>query len=130
MGDAVREVAVTRSAGGTPGRGQAAEIGYDVVIGGQRYGVTLVDPVRRLTGGPGLEATEGPQEVRAIMPGRVAALLAREGDEVRAGQGVVVVEAMKMENEMPAPKSGRVTRIGVSPGQTVEAGAVLFVVES
>src|SRR2546425_818091 len=71
---------------------------------------------------------EGPVEVRAIMPGRIAAVLAREGQEVKAGQGVVVVEAMKMENELPAPRDGRVTRIRVRPGETVEAGTALFTV--
>ncbi|HYS77784.1 MAG TPA: acetyl-CoA carboxylase biotin carboxyl carrier protein subunit, partial [Candidatus Dormibacteraeota bacterium] len=59
----------------------------------------------------------------------IVALLAREGQEVTAGQGVVVVEAMKMENELPAPKGGRVTRIRVRPGDTVEAGAGLFTVD-
>ena len=72
---------------------------------------------------------EGPIEVRSIMPGKIAALLVGEGQAVRSGQGVIVVEAMKMENELLAPKDGRVTRIRVRPGDTVEAGAALFTVE-
>ena len=67
--------------------------------------------------------------MRAIMPGRITTLLVKEGQEVRSGQGVLVVEAMKMENELLAPKEGRVTRIRVRPGETVEAGAGLFTVE-
>ncbi|MBI1952023.1 MAG: acetyl-CoA carboxylase biotin carboxyl carrier protein subunit [Acidobacteria bacterium] len=63
------------------------------------------------------------------MPGKIAALLAPEGGQVREGQGVVVVEAMKMENEIPAPKGGRLARLHVQPGDTVEAGAALFTVE-
>ena len=73
--------------------------------------------------------SEGPVEVRAVMPGKIAALLAKEGQEVKTGQGVLVVEAMKMENELPSPKDGRVGRIRVRAGETVETGAVLFVVE-
>ena len=73
--------------------------------------------------------THGPMEVRSIMPGRIAALLVAEGQEVKAGQGLVVVEAMKMENEIPSPKSGRVGRVRVRPGEVVEAGAVLLSVE-
>jgi biotin carboxyl carrier protein len=63
------------------------------------------------------------------MPGKVVRVLARDGDKVEAGQGVVVVEAMKMENELAAPRAGRVRKLVVEPGQSVEAGAVLAVIE-
>ena len=126
----MREAAVVREAGpgGGNGRGGASgETPYGVVLGGRHYAVRLLDPLKRAAAPR--PAQEGPVEVRAIMPGKIAALLAREGGQVREGQGVVVVEAMKMENEIPAPKNGRLTRVRVQPGDTVEAGAALFTVE-
>ena len=128
----IREAAVAREGGvaargnGRPAPGGRGEWG--VVLAGRPYSVTLLDPQRR-RGAPGPPVLEGPVEVRAIMPGRITTLLVKEGQEVRSGQGVLVVEAMKMENELLAPKDGRVTRIRVRPGETVEAGAALFTVE-
>ena len=66
------------------------------------------------------------EEVTAYMPGRVASILVAEGDEVKEGQGILVLEAMKMENEIQAPHDAKVSRIAVEEGETVEAGAVLF----
>jgi biotin carboxyl carrier protein len=63
------------------------------------------------------------------MPGRVVRLLVEVGDEVAEGQGMVVIEAMKMQNELKSPKAGRVVRIGVGVGDTVGSGDVLVVVE-
>jgi biotin carboxyl carrier protein len=63
------------------------------------------------------------------MPGRVVRLLVGVGDEVTEGQGVVVIEAMKMQNELKSPKAGRVVRVGVAVGDTVGSGNVLVVVE-
>lgn len=73
--------------------------------------------------------SHGEQPVVAPMPGRVVRVLVAPGDEVAARQGVVVVEAMKMENELRAPKKGRVKDVSVSPGTSVEAGRVLVVIE-
>lgn len=70
----------------------------------------------------------GSQEVTAYMPGRVVAVLVKEGDTVEEGQGVVVLEAMKMENEILAERSGVISRILVEPGQNVEGGDPLFVI--
>ncbi len=72
---------------------------------------------------------EGRQTVTAPMPGRIVRVLVRAGDEVREGQGLVVVEAMKMENEMKSPKDGKVVEVLVSEGQAVEGNAKLCVVE-
>jgi biotin carboxyl carrier protein len=72
---------------------------------------------------------DGEQSVTAPMPGRVVRVLVQAGDEVQAKQGVVVVEAMKMENELRSPKAGRIKEVHVSPGMSVEAGRVLLVVE-
>jgi biotin carboxyl carrier protein len=71
----------------------------------------------------------GEQRVIAPMPGRVVRLLVSRGDEVTARQGVVVVEAMKMENELRSPKAGRVKEVAVAAGASVEAGRVLVVIE-
>lgn len=69
------------------------------------------------------------QTVKAYMPGRVVTLLAAEGQEVTAGQGILVLEAMKMENEIRAEHDGTVTKIHVEPGQAVDTGNPLFELE-
>ncbi|HZN54533.1 MAG TPA: biotin/lipoyl-containing protein [Candidatus Polarisedimenticolaceae bacterium] len=76
-----------------------------------------------------LRRRDGPERIDSIMPGKVVRVLVEAGDEVRAGQGIVVIEAMKMENEVAAPRGGRVKEIAVAPGETVEAGAKLVVLE-
>jgi biotin carboxyl carrier protein len=73
--------------------------------------------------------TSGEQRVLAPMPGRVVRLLVMPGDEVTAGQGLVVVEAMKMENELTSPKAGRVKAIDVGEGASIESGRLLVVIE-
>ena len=75
----------------------------------------------------GAEA-EGPQHVVAPMPGKIVRALVKAGDSVEAGQGLLVVEAMKMQNEIRSPKSGTVERVVVVEGQAVNAGEVLCVV--
>ena len=76
-------------------------------------------------------STHGQGEVAIVapMPGRVVRVLAAIGDEVAARQGVVVVEAMKMENELRAPRAGRLKEVSVEAGTSVEAGRVLAVIE-
>lgn len=71
----------------------------------------------------------GPQRILAPMPGKVVRVLVKAGDEVKARQGLVVVEAMKMENELRAARDGRVRDVAVTEGQSVDAGAVLLIVE-
>jgi acetyl/propionyl-CoA carboxylase alpha subunit len=103
--------------------------GDGVVIGGRRYGFEVEDP-RSLRGRRGAGGgAEGPRPVKAPMPGRVVRLLVGVGDEVEEGQGVVVIEAMKMQNELKSPKAGRVVRVGAAVGDTVGSGDVLVVVE-
>jgi biotin carboxyl carrier protein len=99
---------------------------WDVSVGGRIYAVHLADPLRP-AGGVDAAATDGPAEIRAVMPGKVVAVLVVEGREVQAGEGLVVVEAMKMENEITAPRAGRVTSVRVQPGEPVEAGVILVV---
>jgi len=72
---------------------------------------------------------DGPVNLKASMPGRVVRVLVEEGDAVAAHQGVLVIEAMKMQNELKSPKQGRVVEVRVSPGDTVAAGDILAVIE-
>ena len=71
----------------------------------------------------------GPVNVKASMPGRVVRILAQLGESVDAHQGVVVIEAMKMQNELKSPKAGRVAELRVTPGDTVSSGDILAVIE-
>lgn len=89
----------------------------------------LVDARRFRRGGGGPVAAAGEHRVLAPMPGRVLRVLVKAGDTVTARQGLVVVEAMKMENEITSPKDGRVKDVAVSDGQSVEVGRLLVVVE-
>ena len=98
---------------------QLPHVDVAVVVDGQRHG-------RRGAGGP---SGAGVQRVTAPMPGRVVRVLVAVGDEVTHRQGLVVVEAMKMENELGAPKAGRITEIAVVEGVSVEAGRLLIVIE-
>jgi acetyl/propionyl-CoA carboxylase alpha subunit len=103
--------------------------GDAVLIGGRRFGFEVEDP-RSLRGRRGAgEGAAGPRAVKAPMPGRVVRVLVSEGDEVTEQQGVVVIEAMKMQNELKSPKAGRVARVAVAVDTTVGAGEVLVVVE-
>jgi biotin carboxyl carrier protein len=73
----------------------------------------------------GAMEAEGRQQIAAPMPGKVVRVLANAGDSVEAGQGLLVVEAMKMQNEIRSPKSGKVEKILVKEGQAVNAGEIL-----
>lgn len=91
--------------------------------------VTLIDPKRlRGSGGSGGSA-DGLAEIKTMMPGKVVRLIANVGDAVEKGEAVLVVEAMKMQNDLKAPKNGIVKEIRVQEGATVSAGDVLAIVE-
>jgi biotin carboxyl carrier protein len=100
--------------------------GYHVRHGAAGQLVTFFDPSRQ---GRERQHEAGPEKVISAMPGKVVRILVSEGDEVEAGQGVAVVEAMKMENEITAGKAGRVRSIDAQPGQSVEGGGLLLVIE-
>jgi glutaconyl-CoA/methylmalonyl-CoA decarboxylase subunit gamma len=92
--------------------------------------VEVADPLTYLASqGAGAKGGKRRRRVNAYMPGRVVALLAEEGQEVAAGQGVLVLEAMKMENEILAEHAGRIGKIFVEAGQAVEMGNPLFELE-
>lgn len=117
---ASREIQVAPA--GTPGEVLVSLDGRSVtaVVNGRRE--------RRGAADGGAHA-RGEQRVVAPMPGRVVRLLVAIGDEVVARQPIVVVEAMKMENELRAPKAGRIKEIAVAAGDSVEAGRMLVLVE-
>ena len=102
---------------------------FDVVVGSSYYSITLIDP-KRLRGAANAGAhADGVARMAAPMPGKVVRVLASVGDQVEAGAGIVVVEAMKMQNEMKSPKAGRVVAMNVEVGATVNGGEVLAVIE-
>jgi biotin carboxyl carrier protein len=92
--------------------------------------VEVADPLAHLAAqGTGAKGGRRRQRVTAYMPGRVVAVLVAEGDAVQAGQGILVLEAMKMQNEILAEHDGTLTRLLVQPGQSVDGGDPLFELE-
>ncbi|MEA2654427.1 MAG: hypothetical protein QOI37_1654 [Chloroflexota bacterium] len=111
-------------------RGRTA---VEVIVAGWQFELEVEDAGlaqlrERATGGRDAATHHGPTEVRAIIPGRVVSVVVVVGDEVTAGQRLLAVEAMKMENELRAPRDGTVERVTVSVGQTVELGDALVVI--
>ncbi|MGI9105494.1 MAG: biotin/lipoyl-containing protein [Pyrinomonadaceae bacterium] len=101
----------------------------EVQVGAEIYQVALIDP-KRLRGARGAGAQAGGRVlVKASMPGKVVRLLIEAGAQVEAGDGLIIVEAMKMQNELKSPKSGTIVEIHAETGATVKAGDVLVVVE-
>ena len=95
---------------------------------GREYKIAIRDPREWKRNRGGATEAEGRQQVTAPMPGKVVRILVATGDQVQAGQGLMVVEAMKMQNEIRTPKSGKIERLSVTEGQTVNAGEVVAVV--
>lgn len=103
----------------------------EVWIGDEIFQVTLVDPkrLRGARGAAGEGASGGRAQIKASMPGKVVRVLVAVGAAVEAGDALVVVEAMKMQNELKSPKSGTVVEVRAETGATVNAGDVLVIVE-
>ncbi len=97
-------------------------------VGSVRYAAEVRDP-RSLRGRVRAADEHGPKKLTAPMPGKVVRILANQGTEIEAGAGVLVVEAMKMQNEVKSPKKGTVQKILVNEGAAVNAGDVLAIVE-
>jgi pyruvate carboxylase subunit B len=108
----------------------AKEGQWDLAVRGHRLNVSVVDErtraIREMTGTVDESAEK---TLTAPMPGLVVRIEVEVGDRVAAGQGIVIVEAMKMENELKAPADGVVASVAVAPGQTVEKGALLLTLE-
>jgi biotin carboxyl carrier protein len=100
----------------------------EVWAGQHRYLISQAD-ARDSAGKRKGAAAVGPQEIRAQMPGKVIGILVAPGQHVEAGQGLIIVEAMKMQNEMRSPKDGVVSKIKAVAGATVAQGEVLMTVE-
>ena len=133
-----REIAVDfvrlgENAGSLLIAGKSFEIRRDadgsIFVGARRYEVFMQDP-RSWRGRQQRESKHaGPQKLKASMPGKIVRILAHEGDDIQAGQGVVVVEAMKMQNEIRSPRAGKVQKVLVREGTNVNPGEVLAIVE-
>ena len=100
----------------------------EVSVNGRVFRVEIFDP-RGMRGRRGAAGSEGRQTIVAPMPGRVIRVLIETGQDVEDGQGLIVVEAMKMQNEMKSPKAGRVAEVKTAAGATVAAGEILAVIE-
>lgn len=100
--------------------------GFGVLIRGDRFDVDLKDAVKGVA--LGRVAHAGPLKLTAPMPGKIVKVLVGPGDTVEAGRGVLVMEAMKMENELKAARAGTIQEIRVKEGQAVEMGALLLVI--
>ena len=106
----------------------------EVVVDGWRFEIDVEDEQRaalreRARRDRGDASHDGPAEVRAIIPGVVLSVAVAPGDAVTAGQQLLVVEAMKMQNELRAPRAGKVERVAVGERSTIEVGDVLVVIE-
>jgi len=101
---------------------------WTVETAGNRHSVVVRDP-REWSAGEANNSRSGHQEIRAPMPGKVVRVLVEAGQTVAVGQGVLVLEAMKMQNEMQASRSGTVSAIRVAAGDAITAGQVLAVID-
>jgi len=102
---------------------------FDVRLKGHRHSVAIIDPRRLRSDENSDRHHDGLTEISSQMPGKVVRVLVEVGTKVEKGDGIMIVEAMKMQNEMKSPRSGVVVSINVKPGDTVNAGDVLAVVE-
>lgn len=130
-GEADRRVLLLPFAAGRPGATGARR--REVVVDGWRVEVEIESEARaalrtKARRGAAEGGTSGPVEVRAMIPGVVFAVAVAVGDTVSAGQKVVVVEAMKMQNELRAPRDGTVERVAVATGDRIEVGDLLLVI--
>lgn len=101
----------------------------EIAIGHKVFRAHVADPRALPTGEAAANAAGGRARLTASMPGKIVRVMTVQGAQVEAGESLVVVEAMKMQNEMKAPKSGTVVELRAEAGATVQAGDVLVVVE-
>ena len=101
----------------------------DVHVGTSAFDFSAIDERKKMLIGAGAGAASGKQEIRAQMPGKIVKVLVNVGDRVMLGQGLVIMEAMKMENELKSNIDGVVSVIEIGEGDTIENDALLVVVE-
>ena len=101
----------------------------DVIVGTNSCAVTITDPKRLRSATPASAHGDVAARIVTSMPGKVVRVLVALGAQVKAGDGIIVVEAMKMQNEMKSPKAGTVVALNVQTGATVNGGDVLAVIE-
>ncbi len=99
----------------------------EATVGSQRHAISIAD-FRDASPGKGRNAASGPTDIRAQMPGKVISLLVAEGSSVEEGQGLLIIEAMKMQNELKSPRAGVVMKMPAREGMTVIAGETLAVI--
>lgn len=116
-------VSVRKQAASVAGGGQRAQ--YEASTGGHAFQIEVEDSRSRSRAATGI-AVEGPLDILAPMPGRIAKLLVQENAVVAKGDGLAVIEAMKMQNEIRAPRAGKIEKVNVSEGEGVEMGARLM----
>ncbi len=107
----------------------AKDAALQVDLRNQTYSIAIVDPKRLRGSHESHRHQHGKAEIVAPMPGKIVKVSVDVGVHVEQNHGIVIVEAMKMQNEMKAPRAGRVVAINVAPGDTVNAGDVLAVIE-
>jgi biotin carboxyl carrier protein len=100
-----------------------------VLLKGHSYDISIIDPKRLRSGHTSGVQAHGTAEIVSPMPGKVVRILVEQGAQVEPGDGIVVVEAMKMQNELKSPKAGIVSSINAEEGATVSAGDVLALIE-
>ena len=100
-----------------------------VKVGTQDFEIRLIDPKKLRGSNAGGDSIDGISEIKTAMPGKIVRILLEENKEVQSGEGVIIVEAMKMQNEMKSPKDGIIKKIKFDEGDTVNAGDVLVIIE-
>ena len=100
-----------------------------VNVGNHQFEINLTDPKRLRGSNASGASADGISEIKTAMPGKLVRILVEQGAEIKQGESVLVVEAMKMQNEMKSPKDGIVKEIRFAEGATVNAGDILAVIE-
>ena len=109
--------------------GKTSSEPYSVRLRANEFDIKIIDPKRLRSSSADHEHGDGLAEIKTAMPGKVVRIITSVGARVQKGDGVIVVEAMKMQNEMKSPKDGVVKEIRIEEGSTVNAGEVLVIIE-
>lgn len=102
---------------------------FSATVGNNNFEIKIFDPKRLRSSAGAAGSADGTAEIKTAMPGKIVRILVEAGDEIKKGDGLIIVEAMKMQNEMKSPKDGTVKEIRFTEGATVNAGEILAVIE-